>query len=84
MNVDSQTSDKLFDPQFRLLFNTNQLSHEIKNQADQFLVEFDFEDYICNKKMLSTYSDGSLRRKMFHKKYEGRQMTFGEDDYKMF
>lgn len=84
-NIDSTTSENLLNEQYRGLFNTKQLDNEIKKQADQFLLEFDFEEYICNKKMLSTYSEGTLRKKMFYKKYEGVQARFDEfDDFKMF
>jgi hypothetical protein len=81
--VDNWTSEMLLNKQYRMLFNSKQIGYEIQNQANQFLTEFDIEDYICNKKMVSTYSDGMLKKRIFYKKYEGTQTTL-EDDFKMF
>ena len=68
-----------------MLFNAKQLDYEVHNQTNQFLKDFDFEEYICNKKMISSYSDGKLRGKIFYKKYESTQSTLDIiDDFKMF
>jgi len=66
INIDSQTSENLADKNYRMLFNAKQLDYEVHNQTNQFLKDFDFEEYICNKKMISSYSDGKLRGKIFY------------------
>jgi hypothetical protein len=48
--VDEKTSELLLDKQYNTLFNSKQLNIEFHNQTDQFLKDFDFEEYICNKK----------------------------------
>jgi len=81
--IDDATKERLLNEQYRGLFNITQLDFEIQNQTNRFLSEFDIEEYVCNKKMVSTYSEGILRKQIFYKKYEGIQTRL-DDDYKMF
>ena len=80
--VDETTSNLLLEKGYNVLFNSKQLDFELENQANQFLIEFDFEEYISNKKMLSNDPNGSLKKRIFYKKYESRQASL-DDDYKM-
>lgn len=81
--VDEITSSLLLNKKYNVLYNSKQLEFELNNQTNQFLLEFDIEDYISSKRMIS--NDKNLKKSIFYKKYESGQtsQTTLDDDFTM-